>query len=646
MRKRQDCFFGLHFDLHANEYSTNIGSDFDFDFADKLCAEVQPDFIQVDSKGHPGFSSYPTKIKNGIQAPNISKDILKIWRQVTAKYNIPLYVHHSGIMDEQQGKAHPEWAVKNGGGQVMPQFMSMFSEYPEKVLIPQLIEIANEYGINGAWVDGECWGVMPDYSENAKKAYGKPIPKPEEDGYYEYLDFLRKSFIKYVENYIKKVKAKVPDFEITSNWMNSTQMPEDVEVTDFISGDLWPTDCVDYARLDARMISSFNRTWDIMAWGFSFPTHYAKPSVQLKQEAASVIMHGGGFQVYQMQEPNKTLFNDWIVPTLKDVADFCKERKSFCHHGKALPEVGLIHSLKGYYHKKPQVFSLDGEYVLDLRGLLGALCDNQVSVEVFSPFQLKNPSDYTMLALSNVGDIEPELKETLLDYVSNGGNLLLAGVNVLKLFQNELQITEIIDKVPANQAMIRGGNMRALMCQDYVKVKSNAQTFAVLNEICLEGDLNCANPPPKKTVGKEYPSVIVANYGKGKIFATTFNFGLAYETERTAQLRKLMGEVISTLKLKLKVKGTHYVETVLKQNNGKTYIHLLNTAGEHRANLVKSFDEIPPIYDISVEYKTDKKPKNLILLPENKPLDFVYENGVIKTKVNKIEIHSAIEIIN
>ena len=61
MKKRSDSFFGLHFDMHANEYSTNIGSEFNSELVEQICAEVKPDYIQVDTKGHPGYSSYPTK---------------------------------------------------------------------------------------------------------------------------------------------------------------------------------------------------------------------------------------------------------------------------------------------------------------------------------------------------------------------------------------------------------------------------------------------------------------------------------------------------------------------------------------------------------------------------------------------------------
>ena len=641
MKKRSDSFFGLHFDMHANEYSTNIGSEFNSELVEQICAEVKPDYIQVDTKGHPGYSSYPTKY--GCQAPDISQDILKIGREITEKYDIALYAHYSGVIDRLQAKLHPEWRIGHENGEPDTGHMSFFGDYAKEILIPQLIEIAQDYRLNGAWVDGECWGVEPDHSEMAEHAFGKAIPKKGEEGYREFQDFIRKNFVKYVENYIQEVKKVVPDFEITSNWMNSPEMPEEIAITDFISGDLSPTDSIDSARLAARMIASYKRPWDIMSWGTSFPVHYVKSAVQLCQEAASVIMLGGGFQIYNMQDPNKTLQNEWITPILKKVSDFCRERQSFSHKAKAVPDVGLIYSIEAYYHNKETIFGTYGPYTRDVRGLISALCDNGLSAEIVMP-SVKNLSDYSIVVLANGGAIEAELKEKILNYVSAGGTLIVTGAESVELFREELQIVESVLIKESPLTIIRGGDMRALMKQNYVRVKTRAQVCNVMNVVRLEGDIACTNPPPKKAIGEEIASVIQSVYGKGNIFAVPFDFGLAYNEERSAQLRMLIGDIVEKCSRKLYVQGSHYLETALMEKDEKIYIHLLNASGEHRAARVKVFDELLPIYGVAVSYRTKKEPTSVKLVPENIPLSYRYEEGVLKVNIEKIDIHTAIEI--
>ena len=89
--RRKDSFFGLHFDYHANKDTKDAGKYLDEKVIERIVTEVKPDFIQCDTKGHPGYSSYRTEV--GTPAPHLVNDILAGWRKVTAKYGVALYSH-------------------------------------------------------------------------------------------------------------------------------------------------------------------------------------------------------------------------------------------------------------------------------------------------------------------------------------------------------------------------------------------------------------------------------------------------------------------------------------------------------------------------------------------------------------------------
>ena len=112
--KNVERFFGLHFDFHAGPDSVDIGGTTTDESIQKIIDMVDPDFVQCDSKGHLGLSSYPTKV--GYPAPSIKNDLLKIWRRVTEKNGVSLFVHHSGIWDKEALAHHPEWAVIRADG--------------------------------------------------------------------------------------------------------------------------------------------------------------------------------------------------------------------------------------------------------------------------------------------------------------------------------------------------------------------------------------------------------------------------------------------------------------------------------------------------------------------------------------------------
>jgi hypothetical protein len=93
--KRADSFLGIHFDFHAGPDCTEIGKNTTPEMIENIIRLVQPDYLQIDCKGHRGLSSYPTRV--GIQAPGFVGDPLRLWRQVTAERGVSLYVHYSGV---------------------------------------------------------------------------------------------------------------------------------------------------------------------------------------------------------------------------------------------------------------------------------------------------------------------------------------------------------------------------------------------------------------------------------------------------------------------------------------------------------------------------------------------------------------------
>ena len=106
--KRSESFLGIHFDFHAGPDCTSVGANVDREMIEYILDTVKPDYVQTDSKGHPGYSSYPTRVGN--PAPGFVRDPLRIWRDVTAERGVALYVHYSGVRDERAVELHPEWA--------------------------------------------------------------------------------------------------------------------------------------------------------------------------------------------------------------------------------------------------------------------------------------------------------------------------------------------------------------------------------------------------------------------------------------------------------------------------------------------------------------------------------------------------------
>jgi hypothetical protein len=139
---RGDAFLGIHFDFHAGEDCDQVGQRTTPGMIERIIDKVQPDYIQIDCKGHPGISSYPTKVGN--PAPGFVGDPLRIWRDVTRKRGTSLFMHYSGVWDRKAVADHPDWAAIDGAGKPNTNATSVFGPYADSLMIPQLRELAGE----------------------------------------------------------------------------------------------------------------------------------------------------------------------------------------------------------------------------------------------------------------------------------------------------------------------------------------------------------------------------------------------------------------------------------------------------------------------------------------------------------------------
>src|SRR5690606_32659178 len=103
----------------------------------------------------------------GQQAAGYDKDPLALIRPVTERHNVALVVHHSGALDANYVKKFPEEARFGPDGTPDPLLTSFFGNYSDSLLIPQMKELALDYKADGVWIDGESWGIYPDYQPEA-----------------------------------------------------------------------------------------------------------------------------------------------------------------------------------------------------------------------------------------------------------------------------------------------------------------------------------------------------------------------------------------------------------------------------------------------------------------------------------------------
>ncbi len=639
--RRADCFFGVHFDLHASEDITDAGRTLTAEMVDTFLTKVRPDFIQIDCKGHPGITSYPTKV--GYHVKGFQKDPLRLWRDVTEKNKVALFMHYSGVWDEKACTEHPDWAIVKANGGISTQKTSFFSSYLDQLMIPQLKELSSEYHVDGVWVDGECWAVEPDYSEKAIQEWTKrtgisEIPRKNDDpNYHQYMEYMRSLFREHMRKYVDAIHAYDPNFQITSNWAYSSLMPEKVEVNvDFLSGDVTPQNGVFRSAFEARCLAPQGKPWDLMAWGFSWNGGKMpmsdKSVIQLKQEAAEIIAMGGGVQFYFQQNRDLSL-KPWLAGKLSEIGAFCRERQAYCHKAQAIPQIALLYPTKSYMEHSSTAYSFPTD---KLQATLYALLDNQLPVEVLMEHHLSGKmKQYPMIVIPECDYIEPSLLNEFNEYLQNGGRLLIIGAETVGLFGKELGIKSA-ETTGEKTQYISAANRLGCVSSKILAVELGSDS-KVISNFYESNDYRDTG----KTIASSMRQV-----GKGKIAAIYFNAGTAYSQYKTPVIRDFIAETIAQLSPEkmVEVTGSHLVHVAVNKLNGKTYINLINVAGEHTNQAAIAYDQVPALTDLTVSVKTSAKPAKIVMQPEGKEMRFTWSYGKSTVLVPKLEIHSILEI--
>jgi len=606
---------------------------------ERILEQVKPDYVQVDCKGHPGVSSYPTKV--GHAAPGFVRDPLRLWRDVTAARGVALFLHYSGVWDAEALKRHPSWARIDDGGKRDPKNTSVFGPYADKLLIPQLRELAGAYGADGVWVDGDCWATGLDYGREAlrqfRQATGiRAVPRrPEDPHFFEFVEFCREAFRRYLRHYADELHRTHPDFQVCSNWAFSTHMPEPVSAgVDFLSGDYPLQDSVHCARLEARVLARQGKPWDLMAWSFAGKfgegPYSTKTPVQLEQEAAVVLSVGGGFQAYFKQKQDASIF-DWTMKLMAETAEFCRARRTFCHKAQAVPQVALLYSGKAHYRKTAKPFSTAG---LDgLRGTLMSLLDAQYSVEVLMEHQLSGRmADYPLIVVPEWEYLDPAFRAELRAYVRGGGRLLLIGPAPAAMFRKELKARLVGKPEQRGQYIEQDGWLFALRTTSQVaRLGRGAREFG-------------KRYPANETADALGPAASITKCGKGYIAATYVNLGERYLHARTCGARDWLAALVRELMPRpiVEVRGSHQVDVQVNRVAGRLAVNLVNTSGPHGDPNVHVFDHVPPVGPLEIVLRPGRRPTRITRQPAGRKMRFAWSGGEVRLILPKLEIHEVI----
>lgn len=255
-------------------------------------------------------------------------------------------------------------------------------------------------------------------------------------------------------------------------------------------------------------------------------------------------------------------------------------------------------------------------------------------MDVVAEHQLTDIGRYPLLIYPEWDSITPVFKEKLLNYVSQGGKLLLIGPKSAALFEKELNVS--LKGKPELKTNALEFNHWLADVQSVSQSALPGQGVRSIGRYFLSWDM-------------ETPSEVAATitkFGKGEIGAVYMNLGEVSSGRFAPVMRDFLNSVVRELfpEPAVEVTGSHYVDVTLNKVKDKLVVNLVNTAGPHNNSKVLVYDEIPVVGPLNISVKYPAKPHKVMLQPENKPLIYKYEQGKIRCKVDELNIHDMIVI--
>lgn len=449
----------------------------------------------------------------------------------------------------------------------------------------------------------------------------------------------REGFRRYLRHYVDELHRHNPKFQITSNWSFSNMMPEPVSVDlDYLSGDYDMQNSLNSARLAGRCLRHQGKPWDLMAWSLASTDlnrdpHFATKTIaQLQQEAAAVLALGGGFQAYFQQKQDGSI-SPWQMRLMSEVARFCRERQPFCHRAEPVPQIALLYPAESAYRKFRRPFSPWAGELDGMKGVLQMLLDKQFSADVQMDHQIRNRmGQYPLIVLPEWDFLNESLRQDLLAYVRDGGNLLLIGPQTAALFAKELGVDFDGAKVDAQFRFLshRGWMAPVPTAGMFSQLASGTKTFGRIYE---------GNDP----VGSSSPAASIVNVGKGRIGAIYFNLGERYLYSRASLPAEFLCDMVRELfpLPMVEVKGG-FTEVVINRVGGKLAVNLINLAGPHEDRQALVFDAVPPVGPLEIRIRQATRPARIMLEPGHKSLEFQYRDGMAFLTLPRLEIHSVL----
>ncbi len=653
----------VHLDFHTSEYIPEIGAKFDKKQFQEALKVGKVNHINIFSKGHHGYSYYPTKV--GTSHPELKFDLLGSQLEACKEIGVkcPLYFAVGwSVLDAEQ---NPDWVMKDIDGSMLTANLDVNAKpdeirpnYSWKCLDPtpgggyhefimkNVKEICERYNdLDGFWFD--IYHIKPfsltTYSKERMISEG--VDLNDKKAMEKSFALALKAHMKDLRNLVSEYHPKATVFFNSATHIANKSIFKEAlyEMNTHAELEDLPTTWGGYDKLPLEakfhlgkgtpivaMSGKFHKAWGEFG-GFKHPD-------AIKYEAAAMISFGASCNFGDQLHPSGMM----DMETYKNIGkayDYVEKIEGYGPGGTPVSNLGVWLSLK---HEADQ-------------GVVNMLLQLH---QDFVVADVDNLNNLEMLMLPSHRNLSTNESETIQKWVNNGGKLIVFGKGAMLTNKDIFGIDLGVNYESESPFDFDFTVLKNALEEDVVKTPfvnydaairvnlSNGIPLAMIREPYFNRTYekySSHRETPYLLEDSKYPAIVQNGntiFFSHSIDQLYFNHGMRIH-------RQLFGNAINRLNPKHMIKVDNLPSSgrisFLDQKNEDRYVlHLLYSSPILRADKVQVIEDFIPISGAEVEINLDKKIKKIYQIPSMNPVDFKVLNGIIKLEVPEFLMHTGI----
>lgn len=652
-------FRQVHLDFHTSECMPGVGSEFSEENFRKALELGHISSITLFSKCHHGWSYHPTKVNK--THPTLNTNLLDRQLKVCEEMGVRTQIYVSAGLDERKAVEYPHFRnIRRGNENTLLgahwHGLCLNNDEYLDMLCAEVAEVMEMFGgrFDGVFMD--ICNPSPCVCHECIKtmlALGLDPENPEDVE--KHRDIVYAKYTKRINDTVAAYNPDMPVFhncgEVPKNDRSKVYVnTHHVELESLPTGgwgyDHFPMSAA-YMRVIGKeflgMTGKFHKSWGEFG-GYKHPN-------ALRYEAALSIANGAKCSVGDQLHPLGK-FEEATYRLIGAAYSEVEKKEQWCDGVKAVADVALFVTDKcNERHMSPDTganrMMLEGKY---LYNIIDSEC------RFF---------DYKLIIFPDTVIFDKKLTEKVIMFLASGGKILLSGKSgtingenfftyfgIREILENPTDATYLI---PAYDEMQPSGIAPYLMYMHGYRatVVGKHELMASMQDSYFNRSLrrfcshaNTPNNPESLGFGAGIfsSSLIYTNnigYIAWNVFTEYCEHG-AYHAKKIVldMIERLIGET-KTVTTNLPSNG---VITLMEQTEKNRLVnHLLYAVTKLRGKTEVIEDAIA-IHDVTVSIRLDAEPKRVYVAPEEKDIEYKYENGVLSYTVPPFELHTMVVI--